>query len=92
MAIFLLVFVAGLWLLNVSRPGTAHGCPTGCAASSTRREGPLRVLSLNMLHGRPDFENLEQRLDIIADDIILHDADIILLQGHHPAAGGSVGS
>jgi endonuclease/exonuclease/phosphatase family metal-dependent hydrolase len=76
----LLVFMAGFWLLNVSRPGTIRGCPAGCATTTDRREGPLRVLSLNVLHGRPDFENLEQRMDIIADEIIAQDVDIVLLQ------------
>ncbi len=75
-----LVLLLGFWLLNVSRPGTPHGCPSGCAASIPRREGPLRVISLNVLHGRPDFENLAERMDIIAGEIIAQDADIVLLQ------------
>jgi endonuclease/exonuclease/phosphatase family metal-dependent hydrolase len=75
-----LVSLAGLWLLNVSKPGHVLGCPDGCATRVSRREGPLRVLSMNVLHGRPDFENLPQRMDIIADEIIAQDADIVMLQ------------
>lgn len=75
-----LALLVGFWLLNVSRMGDPRGCPAGCAASAARREGPLRVLSLNALHGRPDFENLADRLDIIAGEIIAQDADIVLLQ------------
>jgi endonuclease/exonuclease/phosphatase family metal-dependent hydrolase len=79
-AAILLALAIGLWLLNVSRPGSAHGCPTSCATSTSRHEGPLRVMSLNILHGHPDFEDLAQRLDIIVDEIIAQDADIVLLQ------------
>lgn len=75
-----LALMLGFWLLNVSQPGSPHGCPSGCALSTPRREGPLRVLSLNVLHGRPDFENLADRMDIVADEIIAQDADIVLLQ------------
>ncbi len=76
----LIVFTLGIWLLNVSRPGSVHGCPAGCTTSASRREGSLRVMSLNVLHGRPNFENLQQRMDIIAGEIIARDADIVLLQ------------
>ncbi len=75
-----LVLLLGLWLLNVSRPGPVHGCPQGCASTLPRRQGPLRVLSMNVLHGRPDFENLAERMDLIADEIIAQDADIVMLQ------------
>lgn len=69
-----------LWLLNVSRPGAVQGCPEGCSSAVSRRPGPLRVLSMNVLHGRPDFENFTQRMDIIADEILARDVDIVLLQ------------
>jgi endonuclease/exonuclease/phosphatase family metal-dependent hydrolase len=71
----------GVWLLNVSRPATAvRGCPQGCATGAQRLDGPLRVVSLNMLHGHPDFEHLQSRMDLIADEILALDADIVLLQ------------
>jgi endonuclease/exonuclease/phosphatase family metal-dependent hydrolase len=69
------------WLLNVSRPGTrVEGCPEGCATSSARQDGPLRVLSLNLLHGFPRFEHLDQRLDLVVDAIRRHDPDLVCLQ------------
>jgi endonuclease/exonuclease/phosphatase family metal-dependent hydrolase len=70
-----------LWLPNVSRTGSrVEGCAQGCAASLARHEGPLRVMSLNVLHGFPRFEHLEQRMELIAAEIRRHDADIVLLQ------------
>ncbi len=70
-----------IWLLNVSRPGRAPiGCPAGCASTAARAPGPLRVLSLNMLHGFPTFEHLDARLAQIAVEIRRLDADIVLLQ------------
>ncbi|MCL7454367.1 MAG: endonuclease/exonuclease/phosphatase family protein [Anaerolineae bacterium] len=75
-----LVLIAA-WVLNVSRPGRRpEGCPTGCATATVRLDGPLRVMSLNMLHGFPRFEHLEQRLDIIAAEIRRQDPDLVLLQ------------
>ena len=69
------------WVLNVSRAGTrVEGCPDGCASVGERRGGPLRVMSLNVLHGFPRFEHLEARLDLIADEIHRQDADIVCLQ------------
>jgi beta-glucosidase len=69
------------WLFNVSRPGTrVEGCPDGCATSSDRQDGPLRVLSLNLLHGFPRFEHLDQRLDLVVDAIRRHDPDLVCLQ------------
>ncbi len=69
------------FLLNASEPGRAvEGCPQGCAMQAERRAGPLRVLSLNMLHGYPDFKDLPLRLDLIAAEIRRLDADVALLQ------------
>jgi endonuclease/exonuclease/phosphatase family metal-dependent hydrolase len=74
-------FLLVAWLLNVSRPGTrVEGCPEGCATSGTRRDGPLRVLSLNLLHGFPRFEHLDQRLELVVDAIRRHDPDLVCLQ------------
>ena len=75
------LLLIGTWLLNVSRPGSrVEGCPEGCATAPPRSEGPLRVLSLNMLHGFPRFEHLDDRLDLIAAEIQRLDPDIVCLQ------------
>jgi endonuclease/exonuclease/phosphatase family metal-dependent hydrolase len=70
-----------LWVLNVSRSGTrVEGCPQGCATAGPRRDGSLRVMSLNVLHGFPRFANLDQRLNLVATVILETDADVVLLQ------------
>lgn len=77
----ILAVLLGLWLTQVSRPGRrVKGCADGCAHPQEREPGPLRILSLNMLHGFPRFEHLAARLDRIAGEIQQHDADIVLLQ------------
>jgi endonuclease/exonuclease/phosphatase family metal-dependent hydrolase len=81
---WLIVLGLGLiatWVLNVSRPGgRPEGCPSDCATAMVRREGPLRIVSLNVLHGFPRFEYLEERLDLIAAEIRRLDPDLVLLQ------------
>ena len=73
--------LAGVWVVNVSRAGTkVEGCPADCATAGERQAGPLRVMSLNMLHGFPRFERLARRLDTIAEEIRRQDADIVCLQ------------
>jgi endonuclease/exonuclease/phosphatase family metal-dependent hydrolase len=70
-----------LWVLNASRPGTrVRGCPSGCSAGAERAEGPVRVLSLNMLHGFPRFAQLDDRLRLIAAEVTRTGADIVCLQ------------
>lgn len=70
-----------IWVLNVSRPGThVEGCAQGCVTAGPRRDGPLRIMSLNVLHGFPRFAHLEQRLALVAQVIREKDADIVLLQ------------
>jgi len=50
-----------VWALNVSRVGDrVEGCPEGCAVAGERRDGSLRVISLNMLHGFPRFDRLRK--------------------------------
>jgi len=79
--LFLFLSLLIIFVLNVSKPGqAAEGCPTGCATEVERRAGPLRVLSLNMLHGFPGFKDLPLRLDLIAGEIRHLDADVVLLQ------------
>ncbi len=70
-----------VWILNVSRAGVAvEGCPVGCATVAQRADGPLRVMSLNVLHDFPHFQHLSQRLDLIAEEIRRQDADLVCLQ------------
>lgn len=76
-----LLALAAAWVLNASRPGRrAEGCPSGCATVGPRREGPLRVLSLNVLHDFPRFRHLEARLAHIAAAIRELDPDVVCLQ------------
>jgi len=79
--LLLLVCLLALWVSSASKAGVRpEGCPTGCSAAAEGREGPLRVMSLNMLHGFPQFEHLSARMDLIADEIRHQDADIVCLQ------------
>ncbi len=91
-ALVVLVLLAAAWLLNVSRPGTRPtGCADGCATAGPRRDGPLRVLSLNVLHGFPRFERLDERLHLIVAEIRRQDADLVFLQEvpwHRGSAAG----
>ena len=78
-AIFLALMT--LFILNASLPGrSVEGCPVGCADSGARTAGPLRIVSLNMLHGFPSFTHLLLRLNLIVDEIERLDADVVLLQ------------
>lgn len=75
-----LLFVA-LWVPHVSRPGNRPlGCPQGCATRVERAPGPLRVVTLNVLHEFPRFTHLVRRLDLIAAELRRLDADVVLLQ------------
>jgi endonuclease/exonuclease/phosphatase family metal-dependent hydrolase len=77
----LLLGLAIVFVGNASRPGMRlEGCPQGCATASRRRDGALRVMSLNMLHGYPRFAHLSGRLDAIAEEIRRLDPDIVCLQ------------
>jgi endonuclease/exonuclease/phosphatase family metal-dependent hydrolase len=73
--------VGAAWVLHASRPGRrVEGCPQGCASPETRTEGPLRVLSFNILHDFPRFRHLETRLAHIAAAVRELDPDVICLQ------------
>ena len=81
LAVLGLLVVAAAWVLNASRPGRrVEGCPQECAALEPRREGPLRVLSFNVLHDFPRFRHLEARLAHIAAAIRDLDPDVVCLQ------------
>jgi endonuclease/exonuclease/phosphatase family metal-dependent hydrolase len=79
LVVILLLLAA--FALNASRPGRAvEGCLQDCATQVGRATGSLRVLSLNMLHGFPDFKHLSSRLELIAAEVRRLDADVVLLQ------------
>lgn len=74
-----LAIVTALW--NVSTPGKeVEGCLDGCTSAIAGDNSQLRVLSLNVLHGHPDFERLTERLSLIASEIVRMKVDIALLQ------------
>jgi endonuclease/exonuclease/phosphatase family metal-dependent hydrolase len=79
--LLLVVALMFFWLLNVSYPSRqVEGCFSGCAGSSENFPHYLRVISLNMLHGFPQFDQISERLEIIAKEIVRLEADIVLLQ------------
>lgn len=70
-----------LWVSQASRPGErVTGCFDGYATSLSEQASQVRVISINMLHGFPVFDDLPQRLDLIAAEISQQEADIVLLQ------------
>jgi endonuclease/exonuclease/phosphatase family metal-dependent hydrolase len=69
-----------IWLFNVSTPGKMETDVATTPPAETSSATSLRVLSLNMLHGHPDFTYLQPRLDLIAEAILRSNADIALLQ------------
>ncbi|WP_420631027.1 endonuclease/exonuclease/phosphatase family protein [Candidatus Leptofilum sp.] len=78
----LFLVVMGIFQMNVSKPGKdVIACPVECAETiNSSAQEPLRILSLNMLHGYPDFAFLEQRTELLSQEIGRLDADIVLLQ------------
>jgi endonuclease/exonuclease/phosphatase family metal-dependent hydrolase len=79
-AAFLIVLL-GYWLLNVSTPGTKiASCLTACAPAPPPSDSTYTVVSWNILHGFPDFENLPERLDQVIAILQANPADFILLQ------------
>ena len=76
-----LLILLSLYIINASRPGRrVEGCPEGCATAAMPGAGPLKVVSLNMLHGFPGFKDLQLRLDLISTEIRRLNADVVLLQ------------
>lgn len=69
-----------IWLLNASTPGKMEADVAATPSAKISSITSLSVLSLNMLHGYPDFTYLQPRLDLIAEAILRSKADIVLLQ------------
>jgi endonuclease/exonuclease/phosphatase family metal-dependent hydrolase len=79
-AAFIIVLL-GYWLLNVSTPGTKiASCLTACAPAPSPPDSTYTVVSWNILHGFPNFENLPERLDQVIAILQANPADFILLQ------------
>lgn len=77
----IILILLSLYIMNASKPGlSVEGCPDECAITVEPGIGPLRVVSLNMLHGFPRFTDLQLRLDLIATEIRRLNADVVLLQ------------
>ncbi len=77
----IILALISLYTLNASTPGhVVMGCMDGCATHLARNSGPIRVVSLNMLHGFPNFKDLPTRLDLISGELKRIDADVVLLQ------------
>jgi endonuclease/exonuclease/phosphatase family metal-dependent hydrolase len=76
-----LLLVVSLWLTQVSVPGsTVLACLEGCSTGIPAHPQYLRVVSFNMLHGFPNFSNINQRLEIISSEIERLDVDVALMQ------------
>lgn len=78
----MLLLAAVLFLLNASKPGSHPvACPSACATEKlSTANKPLRILSLNMFHGHPDFTQFEQRTALLSQEIGRLAPDIVLLQ------------
>jgi endonuclease/exonuclease/phosphatase family metal-dependent hydrolase len=77
----ILLILAVLYVFTASLPGRqVEGCPSGCAVDQTSQQGSLRIMSLNMLHGFPEFTFLEARLSLIEQEIQKEQPDIVILQ------------
>jgi endonuclease/exonuclease/phosphatase family metal-dependent hydrolase len=80
-ACLIVVLLATVFLVNVSKAGRApSGCPIGCALSEIRDDKIVRIMSLNVLHGYPEYADLRHRMSLIAREIQELDVDIVALQ------------
>jgi len=78
--VLILVLVL-LLAFNISIPGRMlEGCLVKCSTSLDPDPETLTIVSLNMLHGFPDFRDLGERLDQMVDHLSLYNPDLILLQ------------
>ena len=68
-----------------------HSCLDQCASSSVDTGGAgFKVISLNLFHGYPRFENVRGRLDLVAQRLRGEQPDFVLLQ-EVPGAATSAG-
>jgi len=80
--VFIILFITAvfIWVLNVSKVGRPSGCLQECASLPGSDEGPLKIITWNILHGYPDFDDQKQRLKLVAETLKEQEADVILLQ------------
>lgn len=57
-----------------------YSCLSGCAKEITVDDQAIRLVTLNLYHGYPDFQNLLDRLDLVATRLDRLQADIVFLQ------------
>jgi hypothetical protein len=69
-----------LWTANASRIGPLESCLSSCSHFDPAVDNHLRFLNFNMLHGFPQFDNLRNRVDSIAEEINRLSPDIACLQ------------
>jgi endonuclease/exonuclease/phosphatase family metal-dependent hydrolase len=69
-----------IWVLSASRIGPVETCLTACTRYHTEESNQFVVLNLNILHGYPEFDHLSERLDLIANQILLLEPDFVTLQ------------
>lgn len=80
--LLLLLAAFTAYVLSVSKPGAEIiGCLEGCAQTpSSWGDGRYQLISLNMLHGYPNFTHLEQRTALLLAEIERLQPDFVLLQ------------
>ncbi len=81
----ILLLAAAIWFANVSKPGSEpvvcfEACSRSNASPKPGQTVSIKVLSLNVLHGYPDFTHLEKRMRLLSQEIGRLNADIVLLQ------------
>lgn len=79
-AIFILVLLLTLFLLNASRVGPLEACPEECSQFSPQISDQIKILNLNLLHGYPKFDTLADRVELLAEQLDLLSPDIVTLQ------------
>ena len=81
MLVGITILLLALFGVNASKPGKIiEGCYDACGEPAVRQAGPMRIVSLNMLHGFPQFTDLRIRMGLIRAEIRRLDADVALLQ------------
>ena len=79
--ILLTILIIVGFLNMVSRVGNEpHHCLINCSVNSVIEKRPLKIATLNTMHGYPEFTNLGPRFESIGKELNRLDLDIIFLQ------------